>query len=191
MSFLLEPWKEKRPVGSDLNMLQGDSQLIVVAGRSLDFPPPVLCNPFLLTKRSDTTASALTSTLYELAKLPSKVSELRNEVASLVKSGGTISNKKLQSLASLNGAISETLRLHPPTGLLQRKTPPEGLTIGGTYVPGNITVLCPQYAAGRSKNPGSRISKRRKLTARHDHQARASIPTRWISAPSAGLRVPK
>ena len=42
MSFLLEPWKEKSPVGSDLNMLQGDSQLIVVAGRSLDLSSLVI-----------------------------------------------------------------------------------------------------------------------------------------------------
>ena len=36
MFFLLDPWKDEKPTGSDLNMLQGDSQLIVVAGRLLN-----------------------------------------------------------------------------------------------------------------------------------------------------------
>ena len=33
MSVLLVPWKDKKPTGSDLKMLQGDCQLIIVAGR--------------------------------------------------------------------------------------------------------------------------------------------------------------
>lgn len=35
-SFLLEPWQHKRPLDHDLKMLQGDTQLIVVAGRSVN-----------------------------------------------------------------------------------------------------------------------------------------------------------
>ena len=51
----------------------------------------------------------------------------------------------------INAVINETLRLHPPAGLsLPRKTPREGLTIGDTYIPGNMTVWCPQYVIGRS-----------------------------------------
>ena len=40
-SFLIEPFKDEKPKGFDLNMLQGDSQLIIVAGRSVissEFP---------------------------------------------------------------------------------------------------------------------------------------------------------
>jgi hypothetical protein len=33
MTALLEPWKEKAPTESEEKMLQGDSQLIIVAGR--------------------------------------------------------------------------------------------------------------------------------------------------------------
>ena len=33
MAALLDPWKEKVPTGRDLLMLQGDAQLIIVAGR--------------------------------------------------------------------------------------------------------------------------------------------------------------
>ena len=35
MSTLLEPYKDTRPTETDMKMLRGDSQLIVVAGRSL------------------------------------------------------------------------------------------------------------------------------------------------------------
>ena len=94
----------------------------------------------------------LTSALYELAKTPEKIRELRNELDYLVEAGESLSNQKLQSLALLNGAISETLRLHPPAGILQRKTPPEGLLIGETYIPGDTTVFCPQWVAGRSRH---------------------------------------
>ena len=142
-------------------MLQGDSQLIVVAGRSLN-----LCHfsstPNSLIDDSDTTASTLTSIFYELANLPGGFSSLRDEISCLVKAGENLSNQRLQSLEVLNGVISESLRLHPPAGLLQRKTPPEGLTIGETYIPANTTVFCPHYVAGRSKTR-FRTSKQRKL----------------------------
>ena len=151
MSFLLDPWSDKEPTGQDLNMLQGDCQLIVVAGRSSKMFRLLPIVPRLIII-SDTTASTLTSLFYELVKSPTETSILRDEISSHITSGGTISNQSLQHLEALNGIISETLRLHPPTGLLQRKTPPEGLTIGETYIPGNTNVFCPQYVAARSKS---------------------------------------
>ena len=45
-SFLIEPWQHKKPVGYDLNMLQGDSQLIIVAGRSERHSPSFLIPHF-------------------------------------------------------------------------------------------------------------------------------------------------
>ena len=100
---------------------------------------------------SDTTASTLTNIFLELAKQPDLMISLRGELQAAIGSSGEITNKALQSLNLLNGVLSETLRLHPPAGLLQRKTPPEGITIDGTYIPGEMTVWCPQYVVGRSK----------------------------------------
>ena len=150
MSFLLEPWKDKTPTGSDLNILQGDSQLIIVAGRSLVLNFSIFIW-HRLTDTSDTTASTLASIFYELVKNPDWITELKFAIGNHLRSGETLANQSLQNLPELNAVINETLRLHPPTGLLQRKTPPEGLTIGDTFVPGNITVFCPQWVAGRSK----------------------------------------
>ena len=83
---------------------------------------------------------------------PDLVARVREDVKSLAADNGNLSNQMLQNSNLLNGIITETLRLHPPAGLaLQRKTPPEGLTIDGIFVPGDITVWCPQYVIGRSK----------------------------------------
>ena len=73
MSFLLDPWREKAPTGQDLNMLQGDCQLIVVAGRSCKLFRLLPIVPQLMVN-SDTTASTLTSLLYELVKSPTEAS---------------------------------------------------------------------------------------------------------------------
>lgn len=63
-----------------------------------------------------------------------------------------IPHVKLQYLEHLNAVINETLRLRAPVGTaLQRLTPPEGLNIGTTYIPGNMTVWCPQYVIGRGQ----------------------------------------
>ncbi|KAL8787405.1 MAG: hypothetical protein Q9195_007780 [Heterodermia aff. obscurata] len=135
MSFLLAPLEDKKPTSAELHMLEGDSQLIVVAG-------------------SDTTASTLISILYSLAKSPSLFSILRDEISTLASqnSNKPLSNQELQSLPYLNGVISEALRLYPAAGMLQRKTPPSGITIGDKWIPGNVTVFCPAYVVGRNEN---------------------------------------
>ncbi|KAI9874353.1 MAG: hypothetical protein M1830_009845 [Pleopsidium flavum] len=151
MSALLDPWKNNNPTGTDLAMLQGDAQLIVVAG-------------------SDTTAATLTYIFYELARNPCQLSKLRDEVATHVTSFGDVSHQKIQYLDHLNGVINETLRLHPPVPTaLQRNTPPEGIKIGETYVPGNMTVWCPQYVIGRSEKIYT--------------NAQTFVPERWYSQP--------
>jgi cytochrome P450 len=156
MSALLEPWKDKPPSEADMRMLRGDSQLIVVAG-------------------SDSTSATLTHIIYELCRNPSHIARLREEMLALRNNHddalGDIPHKHLQYLEHLNGVIYETLRLHPPVPTaLQRLTPPEGLDIAGTYIPGNTTVWCPQYALGRSEKA-------------YVH-AEAFMPERWRSAPS-------
>jgi Cytochrome P450 len=58
----------------------------------------------------------------------------------------------LAELKHLNGVINEALRLLPPgsIGTFPVVTPPEGLIIDGTFIPGNTTLYCPQYVLGRS-----------------------------------------
>jgi len=97
-----------------MQYLIGDASVIIVAG-------------------SDTTAIALTFLLYHLTKYPHHVEKLRKELEGV----NVHDNIALQPLPHLNAVINETLRLLPPgltIGL--RQTPPEGLRIGETFIPG-------------------------------------------------------
>ena len=83
---------------------------------------------------------------YQLALNPDKTEKLYQEVRDVdIKDVAT-----LKKLPYLNAVIEETLRLHPavPTGG-HRDTPPEGMMIGGTFIPGNTTVVAPRYTLGR------------------------------------------
>jgi cytochrome P450 len=78
------------------------------------------------------------------------VEKLRAELQPLSGTNGEFSGRDLQSADHLNGVINEALRLHPavPSGLL-RLTPPEGITVGETFIPGECTVGAPGYTLGR------------------------------------------
>jgi cytochrome P450 len=102
---------------------------------------------------SDTTASTLTYAFYHLAKDNTLVGKLRAELNPMRRSDGQFNVKDLQLAEFLNGIVNETLRLHPPvpSGVL-RLTPPEGIMIGKTFIPGNTTVATPNYTIGRRKH---------------------------------------
>jgi cytochrome P450 len=134
MSHLLEETKIAEDKRGDFYWLSGDSRLIIVAG-------------------SDTTSTTITYVLYHLAKDPTQITKLRAELKSLVKSEKDLDVKDVRDAEHLNGVINETLRLHPavPSGLY-RLTPPEGLMVGDTYIPGEVTVIAPNYTLGRRQS---------------------------------------
>lgn len=132
----ISSWILKSPPMADTRFderawLTGDSRLIIVAG-------------------SDTTAATLTHTFYHLAQTPSHINILRKEIDSLE---GDFRASKLMSLKHLNGVINEALRLHPPvpSGVV-RMTPPQGVTIGGTYIPGEVNVVAPLFTLFRCES---------------------------------------
>lgn len=136
MSWLITSFDKLEHYGNrakEQTLLESEARLIIVAG-------------------SDTTASTLTHIFYHLAQDPALVDSLRLELKSIVDSnGGTgFSVKDLQNANFLNGAINETLRMHPavPSGVL-RTTPAEGISINGTFVPGGVTVVAPSWSIGR------------------------------------------
>ncbi|PIA88500.1 Tryprostatin B 6-hydroxylase [Cercospora beticola] len=147
-SWLLKPYaNEKHPEADP--MFQADSRLIIVAG-------------------SDTTAGTLTYLFYHLAKDPEQVRKLREELRPLAT--GEWKDKDIQNCQHLNGAINETLRLHPPVPSgLSRETPPEGLQVGDVYIPGRVDFSAPQYSMGRSEDIYS--------------NANEFVPERWYSKP--------
>lgn len=134
MSSLIEPFKGRKPSGKELTMLQGDARLIIVAG-------------------SDTTAATLTHIAYHLAKDPTQIQKLREELSPLLEANGDVQHVKIQNCDHLNGVINEALRLNPPVpSAVHRLTPPEGIDIGGTHIPGNTNVFAPQYVISRSED---------------------------------------
>jgi cytochrome P450 len=129
----ISSWILQSPPMSDSSYSQrawltGDSRLIIVAG-------------------SDTTAATLTHLFYHLAKDPHHIRILRDEIETL---RGDLRAPTLLTLKHLNGAINEALRLHPPVpGGVARLTPPQGITVNGTYIPGKVNILAPSYTLFR------------------------------------------
>ena len=129
-SWLLKAAKDKNDVEAT-KWLHGDSRLLIVAG-------------------SDTVAIVLTYIFYYLAKSPTHIQKLREELGPLLRSDEPFNVQKMQNAKHLNGIINEALRLHPPTpsgGF--RITPPQGITVDGVFIPGEVNVNVPLYALGR------------------------------------------
>lgn len=68
-----------------------------------------------------------------------------------------LTQESLTGVTLLDAMINETLRLHPavPSGL-QRLTPPEGLQINDTYIPGDVIVCIPMHSLFRGEWVSSR-----------------------------------
>jgi tryprostatin B 6-hydroxylase len=130
MGWLLKAYKDVPHPEQD-TMLHADARLIIVAG-------------------SDTTAATLTYLFYHLAQEPAIVEQIREELRPLTQ--GEWHDKDIHNCATLNGAINEALRLHPPVPSgVQRTTPKEGMHIGETFIPGGTQYWMPQYVMGRGK----------------------------------------
>ncbi|KAJ4294979.1 hypothetical protein N0V90_006987 [Kalmusia sp. IMI 367209] len=151
-SWLIRHAKLKSTISRDKQLLNGDSVALIVAG-------------------SDTVASTMTNLFYRLATYPHHAGKVRKEINSLTSIYDT---QGLKNLEHLNGVINEILRLHPsvPTGGY-RETPPEGMTVAGTYIPGRTVVIAPRYTIGRLE----RLYK----------QPDEFIPERWYSRPELVL----
>lgn len=129
-SWLLKTAQDKNDIEAT-KWLHGDSRLLIVAG-------------------SDTVAIVLTHIFYYLARDPTHVRKLRQELDPLMRSDEPFNVRMVQNARHLNGVINEALRLHPPTpsgGF--RTTPPQGITVDGVFIPGGVNLNVPIYALGR------------------------------------------
>lgn len=98
--------------------------------------------------RSDTTAPSLTTLLYLLARHPKDTETIRQELLTV----DVQDVKAVATLPHLNGAINEAMRLLPAVlTFVTRVSPPEGMKIEGTFIPGNIKIAAPRYSIGRRK----------------------------------------
>jgi tryprostatin B 6-hydroxylase len=85
---------------------------------------------------------------YCLAKHPQEAEKIQAELEGV----DPLDITTITTLPHLNGVINESMRLYPvlPTSLY-RDTPPEGVTIGDTYIPGNTKLMRPSWVMFRRK----------------------------------------
>lgn len=147
-SWLINASRENNSLEADRSWLNGDAFGIIIAG-------------------SDTTAATLAMLFYHLALDPSQISKIRSELDQL---DTNLDARALHNLPHLNGVINETLRLHPgvPSGGL-RVSPPEGITIASTFIPGSTVLCLPVYSLHRLPSCFERPLE--------------FIPERWYSEP--------
>lgn len=135
--------------------LEEDAHLIVVAG-------------------SDTTAASLTCLFWHLAQDPKQTQAIREEVDQYFTENTLADSNTLSKLKHLDAVINESLRLHPPVPSgVQRLTPPEGITVGETFIPGNTIVQIPMHTQFRDP--------------RNFVKPNEFIPERWTTKPELVL----
>ncbi|KAL2847832.1 benzoate 4-monooxygenase cytochrome P450 [Aspergillus pseudoustus] len=118
---------------------------------------------------SDTTAIQLTHVIYYLLKNPAKLRKLQQELDEHIPPNDDLPSYSLvQTLPYLKACLDESLRLSPPVSFgLQRKTPPEGMSINNRWIPGNTLVSVPAYIAHRDESVFP--------------NAETFMPERWLS----------
>ncbi|PLB48659.1 cytochrome P450 [Aspergillus steynii IBT 23096] len=91
---------------------------------------------------TDTVAYTLSALIFLLATHPKSQRLLRDELTKVPPDSSRFSVHYLRHGASyLNACIKEAIRLYPAIpGGIQRLTPPEGMTVAGRYIPGNMIV---------------------------------------------------
>ncbi len=143
---------------------------------------PLTMYSFPVNAGSDTTAIQLTNVMYQLLKNPSKLATLRKELDAALKDQGqdqdqpvVVPYAEVKALPYLRACLDEALRITPPVAFgLPRRTPPRGAMIGGTWVPGDVTVCIPAYTAHRDE--------------KWFPDPEAYQPERWLKEDSAKLQ---
>lgn len=102
---------------------------------------------------SDTTASAIRSTLLRLLTSPRVLAKLREEVDAAVAEGrvsSPIQQKESKELPYLQAIVKEGLRINPPfLGQVAKQVPAGGDTYNGIYLPGGTHIGHNVYALQR------------------------------------------
>jgi cytochrome P450 len=102
--------------------LESNAQLTIVAG-------------------TDTTASTMTALFTEFARNPRIQAAVHGELKEAFSSAQEIDVQQLTNLPYLNACINEALRVWPAVpGGGRYCTPPSGITVDGTFIPGNVAV---------------------------------------------------
>ncbi|GIZ44446.1 hypothetical protein CKM354_000764300 [Cercospora kikuchii] len=101
---------------------------------------------------TETTASALSGTIYYLLRNPAYMDRLVQEIRTSHKRPDDITMENTQQLKYLQAVLKEGLRMYPPVPTaLPRIIPKSGVTIDGEFVPEGTVVGVHQMALHRSE----------------------------------------
>ncbi|KAH7118641.1 cytochrome P450 [Dactylonectria estremocensis] len=113
----------------------------------------------LMNAGTETTAAALTSTLYLLYTHPECLKKLRHEVDDAFPGTQVPTYETASKLPFLRACIEESLRVRPASSMgLPRIVPDGGRVIAGKFVAGGVTVSVPTYSLLRDENAFSNAS---------------------------------
>lgn len=102
---------------------------------------------------SDTTYASLTWLVWELCTHKDVQSKLCRVIDEIAPEKDFLDTSDVHHCPLLDGAINESLRLHPPVPSgVPRVTPSEGITLpDGTYIPGETVVWMPIHTIQRDE----------------------------------------
>jgi cytochrome P450 len=95
----------------------------------------------------ETTAKALTWTLYLLARSPGWSAALQEEIAR-VTGGGPVKSEHIEKLVLVQQVVKESMRLYPPVPIMSRQCVAD-TTIGAHRVRAGVSILMPIYVMHR------------------------------------------
>lgn len=100
----------------------------------------------IMNAGSDTTTSALTSTVFLLYKHPRVLAKLREELDANLGDVAIPTYEAVANLTYLRACVEESLRLRPAQSIgLPRTVPPGGRTIAGRFIQEGVAVSVPTY----------------------------------------------
>ena len=98
-------------------------------------------NLFLSVAGSDTTATAIRSTLLHIITTPRVLAKLQREIDGMGITTAVISDASARQMPFLQAVIKEGLRIFPPVvGLMSKQAPPGGDYWKGVFIPGGTRV---------------------------------------------------
>ncbi|KAF7623740.1 hypothetical protein AFLA_007466 [Aspergillus flavus NRRL3357] len=121
----------------------------------------------LVIAGGETVATFLAAVTYHLLSTPNAYQKLRDEIRARYNHLSEITSTTALQLPYLQAVISEGLRIYPPGSQgFPRNTPPQGIVVKGTYVPGNVEVYTSAWTVTHD--------------ARYFHDPYTFKPERWL-----------